>query len=101
MSYNSDIAVTVYCIVYNHEKYLRDALDGFIMQKTNFKFASPDLLDKSGDASREYIYEKDYMIILNTYHSRLTAEITSVRRFEGSCSYLRKSKAKLPIPFVT
>lgn len=57
MSYNADIAVTVYCIVYNHEKYLRDALDGFIMQKTNFKFEVLVHDDASTDNSAEIIHE--------------------------------------------
>ena len=26
-----DIRVSVYCAAYNHEKYIRDALDGFVM----------------------------------------------------------------------
>lgn len=33
-----DCAVTVCCITYNHEQFIRQALDGFVMQKTNFKF---------------------------------------------------------------
>ncbi len=33
-----DCAVTVCCITYKHEDYIRSALDGFLMQKTNFKF---------------------------------------------------------------
>ena len=35
---NDDCAVTVCCITYKHEDYIRDALDSFLMQKTNFKF---------------------------------------------------------------
>ena len=35
---NSDIKVSVYCLAYNHEKYIRNALDGFVNQKTNFKY---------------------------------------------------------------
>ena len=30
--------VSIKCLVYNHEPYLRQCLDGFVMQKTNFAF---------------------------------------------------------------
>lgn len=30
--------VSVYCLVYNHGKYLKSALDGFVNQKVNFPF---------------------------------------------------------------
>lgn len=30
------ILVSIVCVTYNHEPYLRKALDGFLMQKTNF-----------------------------------------------------------------
>ena len=32
----NDIMVSVCCITYNQEKYIRDALDGFLNQKVNF-----------------------------------------------------------------
>lgn len=35
---NDGCAVTVCCITYKHEAYIRQALDSFLMQKTNFKF---------------------------------------------------------------
>lgn len=38
MNDSKDILVSVVCLSYNHEKYIRDALDGFVMQKTNFGF---------------------------------------------------------------
>lgn len=35
---NDDTMVTVVCITYHHEKFIAEALDSFLMQKTNFKF---------------------------------------------------------------
>ena len=35
---NDDVVVSVLCIAYNHEKYIRSALDGFVNQKTNFRY---------------------------------------------------------------
>lgn len=37
-SKNDGTMVTVVCTTYNHEKYIAQALDSFLMQKTNFKF---------------------------------------------------------------
>lgn len=34
----SGVLVAVVCIAYNHEKYLRDALEGILSQKTDFQF---------------------------------------------------------------
>lgn len=57
-----EIMVSVCCSVYNHEKYLRKCLDGFIMQKTNFKFEVLIHDDASTDNSAEIIreYERKY-----------------------------------------
>ena len=53
-----DIRVSVYCAAYNHEKYIRDALDGFVMQKTSFAFEvlvhDDASTDKTADIIREY-----------------------------------------------
>ena len=35
---NNEILVSICCITYNHEKYIRDAIEGFLMQKTDFPF---------------------------------------------------------------
>ena len=34
----SKIIVSIQCLVYNHEPYLRKCLDGFVMQKTTLPF---------------------------------------------------------------
>ena len=32
------IKLSIVCLAYNHKAFIRDALDGFVMQKTNFPF---------------------------------------------------------------
>ena len=33
-----EVKVSVVCLAYNHAKYIRDALEGFVSQKTSFPF---------------------------------------------------------------
>lgn len=49
--------VSIKCLVYNHGQYLRQCLDGFIMQKTNFAFEAIVHDDASTDNSAEIIRE--------------------------------------------
>lgn len=57
MEVNNDISVSIACIVYNHERYLRKCLDGFVNQKTNFKFEIVIHDDSSTDFSKRIIEE--------------------------------------------
>lgn len=54
----SDIIVSVICNTYNHESYIRQCLDGFIMQETTFAFEvlihDDASIDKTADIIREY-----------------------------------------------
>lgn len=61
-----EIAVSVCCLVYNHEKYLAKCLDGIINQKTKFKFEVLIHDDASTDNSRKIIesYAKKYPEII-------------------------------------
>ncbi len=49
--------VTIQCLVYNHEPYLRQCLDGFVMQKTNFPYEAIVHDDCSTDQSAAIIRE--------------------------------------------
>ena len=53
-----EVLVSIRCLVYNHEPYLRQCLDGFVMQKTNFAFEAivhdDASTDKSADIIKEY-----------------------------------------------
>lgn len=50
--------VSICCLCYNHEPYIRECLDGFMMQKTNFAIEvlihDDASTDKSADLIREY-----------------------------------------------
>lgn len=56
------VMVSVLCTVYNHEKYLRKSLDGFVMQKTAFPFEVIINDDASTDGSATILreYEEKY-----------------------------------------
>ncbi len=67
-----DVMVSVVCLAYNHEKYIRKCLDGFVMQKTNFPFEVLINDDASTDGTARIIreYEAKYPdIIKPTYQT--------------------------------
>jgi len=49
--------VAIKCLVFNHEPYLRDCLDGFVMQQTDFPFVAVVHDDASTDHSADIIRE--------------------------------------------
>lgn len=49
--------VSIACITYNHEPYIRQCLDGFIMQQTNFDFEVVIHDDASTDGTNNVIAE--------------------------------------------
>lgn len=62
MKQEEPILVAIHCLVYNHEPYLRDCFEGFVMQKTNFRFVAIVHEDCSTDNSAAIIreYETKY-----------------------------------------
>lgn len=51
------LIVTIQCFTYNHENYIRQCLDGFVMQKTNFRFEAIVHDDASTDGTASIIHE--------------------------------------------
>lgn len=49
--------VVIWCITYNHEYYLKEALDGFLMQHTNFPFVVIVHEDLSTDGTAKILKE--------------------------------------------
>jgi len=49
------IKVSVICLTYNHEKYITEALEGFLNQKTDFEFEVLVHDDKSTDSTSEIL----------------------------------------------
>ncbi len=57
MKKNDDVKVSVLCLVYNHEKYLRQCLNSMLNQKTSFKYEIIIHDDCSTDNSKKIIEE--------------------------------------------
>ena len=51
------LMVTIRCLTYNHEPYIRQCLEGFVMQKTNFRFEAIVHDDASTDGTAAIIRE--------------------------------------------
>ena len=49
--------LSICCISYNHEKYIRECIEGFLMQKTNFPIEILIFDDASTDKTQEVIKE--------------------------------------------
>jgi glycosyltransferase involved in cell wall biosynthesis len=53
----SRVVVSISCITYNHAPFIRECLDGFLMQETNFQFEILIHDDASTDGTKEIIEE--------------------------------------------
>lgn len=90
-----DILVSIICITYNHEKFIRYALDGFLMQKTNFKYEILIHDDASTDKTASIIkeYEIKYPNLFKVIYQKENQyskgkEVTSLLLEKASGKYL-------------
>jgi glycosyltransferase involved in cell wall biosynthesis len=82
---NKEIVVSVQCLVYNHAPYLRQCLDGIVMQRTDFYFEAIVHDDASTDGSTE---------IINDYANRYPDIIKPIVEKENQYSKGKESKAQ-------
>lgn len=54
---DKQIKISVYCMAYNHAEYIRNTLEGFVNQKTNYPFEVLVHDDASTDGTQEIIME--------------------------------------------
>ncbi len=59
---NNRPLVSIFCTTYNHEKYIKDAIEGFLMQKTDFQYEIVIHDDASTDGTIAILkeYERRY-----------------------------------------
>lgn len=93
---NGEIKVKIHCLVYNHEPYLRDCLEGFVMQKTDFAFKAVVHDDCSTDNSAAIIreYAEKYPDIIEPIYEtenqyrKGTLDKIMYNRILGQCRYV-------------
>lgn len=69
-----NIQVSICCLTYNHKDYIRQAIDGFLMQKTNFSYEIIIHDDASTDGTAD---------ILKEYQSRYPERIRLILQDEN------------------
>ena len=54
---DAHLLVSIVCCTYNHESYIAQCLDGFVMQKTSFPIEILIYDDASEDGTQDIIHE--------------------------------------------
>ena len=83
-----DVLVSINCITYNHENYIGDAIESFLMQKTNFDFeiiiGDDCSTDNTKNIIREYVEKYPGKIILVDSQENVGWMKNSIRIHEKS-----------------
>lgn len=74
---NSNPLVSIWCVTYNHEKYIKDAIENFLAQKTDFRYEIVIHDDASTDNT---------ISILKEYEKKYPELIRVIYEMENQCS---------------
>lgn len=89
---NDEIKVSVVCMTYNHEKYIAETIESFLMQQTDFEYEILIHDDASTDRTQEIIrqYEKKFPDIIkpiyqteNQFSQNVVVEYINHKRAQG------------------
>jgi glycosyltransferase involved in cell wall biosynthesis len=92
MKQTEEPIVSICCLTYNQEKYIKDAIDGFLIQKTQFPFEIIIHDDASTDTTANIVreYEKQYPEKIkgiyqteNQFSKGVMPEIQTCRELKG------------------
>jgi glycosyltransferase involved in cell wall biosynthesis len=89
---DSKILVSISCLAFNHEPYIRDAIEGFLNQKTSFNFEVLIHDDASTDNTAKIIreYEGKYPDVIRPIYQ----EENQYSKRDGTIGRLQRSRAK-------
>lgn len=84
----NNVKVQVICVTYNQKNYIKEALDGFLMQKTNFKFEVLVGDDCSTDGTSDIVakYAEKYPEIIK--HIRRPKNLGALTNFMDLCEQI-------------
>lgn len=88
--------VCVHCLAYNHERYIEDAIKGFLMQQTNFPFIVVIVDDHSTDRTPDIIkaYQDMYpdvikgILLEENYHSLKKSKDPFFEPYDRQAKYI-------------
>lgn len=75
----SEVLLTIWCQTYNHEKYIKNAIDSFLSQKVNFRYEILVHDDASTDRTQEVLreYEEKYPELIYVIYQKENQAVKS------------------------